>query len=192
MILFFGLLRPYKGIDTLLEAFAEVEGAELWIVGIPRMDVEPLRAPRRRGAGPRPLRHPLRRGRRDPGDLPPRRPRRPALPRHRAVRRPLHRPRLRQADGPERRRRLPRGRRAGRRPARPARGPAALAAALSELIADEAARDRARRRRPRRRRRALLLGRDRRARPSPSYEELLGGARDDRSLDDRSSGSAPG
>lgn len=42
VILFFGLLRPYKGIDTLLEAFAEIEGAELWIAGNPRMDVEPL------------------------------------------------------------------------------------------------------------------------------------------------------
>ena len=43
VILFFGLLRPYKGLDTLLEAFRRVEGAELWIVGKPRMDVEPLR-----------------------------------------------------------------------------------------------------------------------------------------------------
>jgi len=43
VILFFGLLRPYKGIDTLLEAFRQVEGAELWIVGNPRMPVEPLR-----------------------------------------------------------------------------------------------------------------------------------------------------
>jgi glycosyltransferase involved in cell wall biosynthesis len=43
VILFFGLLRPYKGVDTLLEAFRRVEGAELWIVGNPRMDVEPLR-----------------------------------------------------------------------------------------------------------------------------------------------------
>ena len=43
VILFFGLLRPYKGLDTLLSAFREVEGAELWIVGNPRMDVEPLR-----------------------------------------------------------------------------------------------------------------------------------------------------
>ncbi len=42
VILFFGLLRPYKGIDTLLQAFGQVEGAELWIVGNPRMDVEPL------------------------------------------------------------------------------------------------------------------------------------------------------
>ncbi|MGH2980804.1 MAG: glycosyltransferase family 4 protein, partial [Solirubrobacterales bacterium] len=43
VILFFGLLRPYKGIDTLLEAFRFVQGAELWIVGNPRMPVEPLR-----------------------------------------------------------------------------------------------------------------------------------------------------
>jgi len=43
VILFFGLLRPYKGIDTLLRAFREIDGAELWIVGNPRMDVGPLR-----------------------------------------------------------------------------------------------------------------------------------------------------
>jgi glycosyltransferase involved in cell wall biosynthesis len=43
VILFFGLLRPYKGIDTLLEAFRRVEGAELWIAGNPRMEIEPLR-----------------------------------------------------------------------------------------------------------------------------------------------------
>jgi glycosyltransferase involved in cell wall biosynthesis len=44
VILFFGLLRPYKGLDVLLEAFAGVGGAELWIVGNPRMDLGPLRA----------------------------------------------------------------------------------------------------------------------------------------------------
>jgi len=44
VILFFGLLRPYKGIDLLLQAFAEIEGAELWIAGMPRMPLEPLRA----------------------------------------------------------------------------------------------------------------------------------------------------
>jgi len=43
VILFFGLLRPYKGLETLLRAFQQVRGAELWIVGNPRMDVEPLR-----------------------------------------------------------------------------------------------------------------------------------------------------
>jgi glycosyltransferase involved in cell wall biosynthesis len=43
VILFFGLLRPYKGLDTLLAAFRWVRDAELWIVGNPRMDVEPLR-----------------------------------------------------------------------------------------------------------------------------------------------------
>jgi glycosyltransferase involved in cell wall biosynthesis len=44
VILCFGLLRPYKGIEVLLEAFRQVEGAELWIVGNPRMDVAPLHA----------------------------------------------------------------------------------------------------------------------------------------------------
>jgi glycosyltransferase involved in cell wall biosynthesis len=43
VILSFGLLRPYKGIENLLEAFRRVQGAELWIVGNPRMDVGPLR-----------------------------------------------------------------------------------------------------------------------------------------------------
>ena len=43
VILFFGLLRPYKGLDLLLDAFRRVEGAELWIVGNPRMDLGPLR-----------------------------------------------------------------------------------------------------------------------------------------------------
>jgi glycosyltransferase involved in cell wall biosynthesis len=43
VILAFGLLRPYKGIENLLEAFRRVEGAELWIVGNPRMDVGALR-----------------------------------------------------------------------------------------------------------------------------------------------------
>lgn len=51
VILFFGLLRPYKGIDTLLEAFAELDGAELWIAGMPRMPIEPLRELARRAPG---------------------------------------------------------------------------------------------------------------------------------------------
>ena len=44
VVLFFGLLRPYKGIETLLDAWRGIEGAELWIVGRPRMPLEPLRA----------------------------------------------------------------------------------------------------------------------------------------------------
>jgi glycosyltransferase involved in cell wall biosynthesis len=44
VVLFFGLLRPYKGIETLLEAWRGIEGAQLWIVGRPRMALEPLRA----------------------------------------------------------------------------------------------------------------------------------------------------
>ena len=43
VILTFGLVRPYKGTDVLLEAFARVRGAELWIVGMPRMPMKPLR-----------------------------------------------------------------------------------------------------------------------------------------------------
>ena len=43
VILWFGVLRPYKGVDVLLDAFRELDGAELWIVGRPWMPVEPLR-----------------------------------------------------------------------------------------------------------------------------------------------------
>ena len=44
IVLYFGLIRPYKGVDVLLEAWRGIEGAELWIVGNPRMDLAPLRA----------------------------------------------------------------------------------------------------------------------------------------------------
>jgi glycosyltransferase involved in cell wall biosynthesis len=44
VVLCFGLLRPYKGVDVLLEAWRGIAGAELWIVGMPRMDTAPLRA----------------------------------------------------------------------------------------------------------------------------------------------------
>ena len=37
-------MRPYKGLDVLLEAWRAVDGAELWVVGLPRMDLAPLRA----------------------------------------------------------------------------------------------------------------------------------------------------
>ena len=51
VILAFGLVRPYKGIDVLLEAFRQVEGAELWIVGMPRMPMDGLRELARRAPG---------------------------------------------------------------------------------------------------------------------------------------------
>jgi glycosyltransferase involved in cell wall biosynthesis len=50
VVLFFGLLRPYKGVDVLLSAWRELAArpggppAQLWIVGRPRMPLEPLRA----------------------------------------------------------------------------------------------------------------------------------------------------
>ena len=43
VVLCFGLMRPYKGIDLLLEAWRGIEDAELWIAGMPRMDIAPLR-----------------------------------------------------------------------------------------------------------------------------------------------------
>ena len=43
VILFFGVLRPYKGLDVLLEAFRELDGAELWVVGRPWLAMQPLR-----------------------------------------------------------------------------------------------------------------------------------------------------
>ncbi len=57
VVLFFGLLRPYKGIDTLLEAFAQLDPdgaagkAELWIAGMPRMPIEPLQELARKAPG---------------------------------------------------------------------------------------------------------------------------------------------
>jgi len=44
VVLCFGLIRPYKGIDVLLEAWRDVQDAELWIAGMPRMDIAPLQA----------------------------------------------------------------------------------------------------------------------------------------------------
>ena len=35
VVLHFGVVRPYKGVDVLVEAFEQVEDAELWIVGRP-------------------------------------------------------------------------------------------------------------------------------------------------------------
>jgi glycosyltransferase involved in cell wall biosynthesis len=55
VVLCFGLMRPYKGIDVLLDAWRGVDGpgvdgespigdAELWIAGLPKMDISALRA----------------------------------------------------------------------------------------------------------------------------------------------------
>jgi glycosyltransferase involved in cell wall biosynthesis len=50
VVLMFGLMRPYKGIDVLLDAWrgadgeAPIEDAELLIAGMPRMDISALRA----------------------------------------------------------------------------------------------------------------------------------------------------
>jgi glycosyltransferase involved in cell wall biosynthesis len=44
VVLCFGLMRPYKGIDVLLDAWREIEDAELWIAGMPRMDLTALDA----------------------------------------------------------------------------------------------------------------------------------------------------
>ena len=51
VILTFGLVRPYKGTDVLLEAFRQVEGAELWVVGMSRMPMDGLRELARRAPG---------------------------------------------------------------------------------------------------------------------------------------------
>ena len=44
VVLLFGLMRPYKGIDVALEAWRGITGAELWVVGMPRMETAALKA----------------------------------------------------------------------------------------------------------------------------------------------------
>jgi glycosyltransferase involved in cell wall biosynthesis len=44
VVLCFGLMRPYKGIDLLLEAWEGIDDAELWVAGMARMDISPLLA----------------------------------------------------------------------------------------------------------------------------------------------------
>jgi glycosyltransferase involved in cell wall biosynthesis len=48
VVLCFGLMRPYKGLDVLIEAWRGIGSsstpAELWIAGMPRMDISGLRA----------------------------------------------------------------------------------------------------------------------------------------------------
>src|SRR3954463_10672342 len=46
VVLCFGLLRPYKGVDVLLEAWRRAAvDAELWIIGMPRMDTSFIHGP---------------------------------------------------------------------------------------------------------------------------------------------------
>jgi glycosyltransferase involved in cell wall biosynthesis len=53
VVLCFGLMRPYKGLDVLIEAWRGIDAPdaqrrsgtpELWIAGMPRMDISGLRA----------------------------------------------------------------------------------------------------------------------------------------------------
>jgi glycosyltransferase involved in cell wall biosynthesis len=49
VVLLFGLIRPYKGLDVLLDAWRALAadgdpGADLWVVGLPKHDVSALRA----------------------------------------------------------------------------------------------------------------------------------------------------
>jgi glycosyltransferase involved in cell wall biosynthesis len=46
VVLYFGVVRPYKGVDVLVDAFRQVEGAELWVVGRPMgVPLKRLQAP---------------------------------------------------------------------------------------------------------------------------------------------------
>jgi glycosyltransferase involved in cell wall biosynthesis len=48
IVLFFGLIRPYKGVDVLVDAWRRADrppGARLWIAGMPRMDTSALHGP---------------------------------------------------------------------------------------------------------------------------------------------------
>jgi glycosyltransferase involved in cell wall biosynthesis len=48
VVLFFGLIRPYKGVDVLLDAWRRADtpdGAELWVIGMPRMDAAFVQGP---------------------------------------------------------------------------------------------------------------------------------------------------
>lgn len=48
VVLLFGLIRPYKGLDVLLDAWRALSaagdpGADLWVVGLPKYDISALR-----------------------------------------------------------------------------------------------------------------------------------------------------
>ena len=53
VVLYFGVIRPYKGVEVLVDAFRQVEDAELWVVGRP---LEVSMAELRRIAPPRRVR----------------------------------------------------------------------------------------------------------------------------------------
>lgn len=49
VVLLFGLIRPYKGLDVLLDAWRELAadgdpGADLWVVGLPKHDISAMRS----------------------------------------------------------------------------------------------------------------------------------------------------
>jgi glycosyltransferase involved in cell wall biosynthesis len=44
VVLYFGLIRPYKGLEVLLDAWPADLDAELWVVGRPLIDIAGLRA----------------------------------------------------------------------------------------------------------------------------------------------------
>jgi glycosyltransferase involved in cell wall biosynthesis len=50
VVLSYGLIRPYKGTETLLRAWRGIAGAQLWIVGRPMMDISALQAAAPAGA----------------------------------------------------------------------------------------------------------------------------------------------
>ena len=168
VILFFGLLRPYKGVDTLLEAFRRVEGAELWIAGNPRMDMTPLRQPRRRSrpaksaSSPASSRTP--RSRRScaaptSSSCPTGTPSTPACSTRRSP------SASRSCSAPSAA--SPRSPTQGAARLVPPEDPATLAATLAELVGDEAARAELGERPPASRHRRLLLGRGRPPDPRP-------------------------
>ena len=117
VVLFFGLVRPYKGVDLLVEAFAATpDDAVLLVVGMPRTPIEPLeRRARELGIAERVRFVP----RFVPDEelpvlLSPRRRGRASLPRDRPVRCALHGARVRLAAAAQRGGRVPRDRRARR------------------------------------------------------------------------------
>ena len=52
VVLFLGLIRPYKGLDLLLDAWHGIDDSELWVVGLPKFDISPLLADLRSVAAP--------------------------------------------------------------------------------------------------------------------------------------------